>query len=66
MVRINLIDDIWEKQVKKQIIRHHKEAEEYAKQKMEEQISKDMDLLIQGICGVALGIFIGYLIWGMI
>ena len=65
MIRINLIDDIWEKQVKKQIIRHQKEVKENAKRNMEEQVSKDVDLLIQGICGIALGIFVGYLIWGL-
>jgi len=31
MVKINLIDDIWEKQVKKQIIRHQEEVKEYAR-----------------------------------
>ena len=64
MVKINLIDDIWEKQVKRQIIRHQKEVKEYARKEIEKRLERDLSLLIQGICGIALGIFIGYLIWG--
>jgi len=64
MVKINLIDDIWEKQVKRQIIRHHKEAKEYARKEIEKRLEGELSLLIQGIYGIALGIFVGYLIWG--
>ena len=65
MIRINLIDDIWEKQVKRQIIRHQREAKEYARKEIEKRLEGELSLLIQGICGIALGIFVGYLIWGL-
>jgi len=65
MVKINLIDDIWEKQVKRQIARHEVEAKEYARKEIENSLEGEVSLLIQGICGIALGIFVGYLIWGL-
>ena len=64
MVKINLIDDIWEKQVKSQTARHEIEVKEYARKEIEKSLEGELSLLIQGICGIALGIFIGYLIWG--
>jgi len=64
MVNSQLIDDIWEKQVKKQIIRHQEEVKEYARKETEKNLKRELSLLVQGICEIALGIFVGYLIWG--
>ena len=64
MVNSQLIDDIWEKQVKKQIIRHQEEVKEYARKEAEKNLKRELSLLVQGICEIALGIFVGYLIWG--
>ena len=46
MVKINLIDDIWEKQVKRQIARHEVVAKEYARKEIENSLEGEVSLLI--------------------
>ena len=59
MITINLIDDIWDKQVKKRLERYDQEANEYAVKKMKEQVEDDIILFIYGVLfGIMLGMLI--------